>query len=867
MSVNDVQQNPFVVGNSVGGTEVFVGREDLIRRVETTLLQPLELGIVLFGQRRAGKTSILQEIEARLRRDPRWVPVFFDLQGRAQASVDVIIRDLAGAIARACGRAEPSFGVRGSEAFRTMWLPEVLASLTPGARIVLLLDEFDVVADPKAPLANHALFEFLRGLCDGDHRGQIAVVYALGRTMEDLDISAGPLFRGLRTEHVSTLGRGDFDKLLAKGSTRGNVQWEAEATEHVWALTKGHAMLSQLLASYAWQAALERPSRRVEARNIREIVPRVLQESRSIVGWLWLGLSPACRVVASALAENGSTAVSMDELERLLRQSGVRIMMGQLIEAPARLCDWDLLEETDERPSRFRFKVELLRQWIEKYQPFSKAREYLDRLNPNAHDDYLRALDRWNSSKTPEDIVAVVRLLDLVLNDTRGNPNHVGATELLAEVHLSQDRLDEAIQVVERLLPSQTAALRPRYTQLLLLKAEGLKGEGAEAQRLQVYERILEVAPGTADAEAEVQAIWRERGKRALAAGQLEEALAAFERGHCEPQIAEVTRLFDRQRCAVVLERVTQLEAQENYDAALEEVSSHLSLIRRVQGRDAETMLIRLAQEQQKLHLFRLAGETNDAARAIDRLRQVVTIDPYYRDAARRLAALVNRRHGPRVLAWARQGFGGVVVALVVVLLGELYRSGGRPMREGGSEASSLAGILASAAKPAQTPQCEVPPAAEPSAAESSALVSEGTAPGSETEARGGGPGGEPPTASMSEEKPGFVRAASEAPGRGSRRKERTMESEARLLELEFSRWCTIAPEKLASSLPISVEYLLDTGTGRVQAVKLASATKGLADPSCVARNEDEIRSSLDFAEVPFEERISPFIFQYTLRR
>lgn len=841
-----VEQNPFVVGNSVGGTDVFVGREDLIRRVETTLLQPLELGIVLFGQRRAGKTSILQELEARLRRDHRWVPVFFDLQGRAQASVDVILRDLAGAIARACGRPEPRFGARGSEAFRTVWLPEVLASLTPGARIVLLLDEFDVVADPKAPLANHALFEFLRGLCDGEHRGQIAVVYALGRTMEDLDISAGPLFRGLRTEHVSTLGRADFDKLLAKGSTRGNVRWDDEAVEHVWALTKGHAMLSQLLASYAWQAALERSSRRVEARNIREIVPRVLQESRSIVGWLWLGLSAACRVVASALAENGSTAVSMDELERLLRQSGVRIMMGQLTEAPARLCDWDLLEETDDRPQRFRFKVELLRQWIEKYQPFSKAREYLDRLNPNAHDDYLRALDRWNSSKTPEDIVAVVRLLDLVLNDTRGNPNHVGATELLAEVHLSQDRLDDAIQVVERLLPSQTAALRPRYTQLLLLKAEGLKGEGAEAQRLLVYERILEVSPGTADAEAEVQAIWRERGKRALAAGQLEEALAAFERGRCEPQIAEVTALFERQRCDEVLARVAKLEAEEHYDAALEEISGHLTLIRRVQGADAEGLLIRIAQEQQKKHLFRSACETSDLGRAVDRMRQVVAIDPFYRDSAQRLAGLVNRRRGPRLFAWARQGLAGLVVALVVVATGEIVRS-----RQGVAQTCDEE-------VPAPPESCPAPPTrtdADPSPPiEPEAAVIVQPDPRVVLEKDG-------------EAKPVVGRPVSARPVRPRPGAKDLMQTEAAYLNGTFNELCAIAIEDDRDELEIAVEYRLDPHSGNVIEARLVSQPDGLADRACVSRHAVTIKNSLSFAHVPVEQRISPFVAKYTLKR
>lgn len=854
MPVSAARQNPFVVGNSVGGTEVFVGREDIIRRVEATLLQPLEPGLVLFGQRRVGKTSILQELEVRLRREARWIPVFFDLQGRAQASVDLIIRDLAGAIARECGQAEPSFGPTVSEEFRSVWLPRLLSGLPTGARVVLLLDEFDVVADPKAPLSNQPLFEFLRGIFDGEHRGQLAAVYAMGRTMEDLDISAGPLFRGLRTEHVSTLCRQDFDALLAKGTEDGALTWDPEATEQTWSLTRGHAMLTQLLASYAWQAAWERPGRRIEARHIRDTVPKVLQESRSIVGWLWLGLTPACRVVASALAEHGSAAVSMDEMERLLRQSGVRIMMGQLTEAPERLCEWDLLENDNARPPRFRFKVEMLRQWIVKYQPFSKAREYLDRLNPDAHDDYLRALDRWNSSKSAEDIRAVVRLLDLVLNDTRGNPNHVGATELLAEVYLSQDRLDEAIQIVERLLPSQTAALRPRYTQLLLLKAEGLHGEETEEQRLQIYGRILEVAPGTADAEAERHAIWRERGRRALAAGKLEVALADFERAGSEAEIAETQSLIDHQRCAAVLERVKGMEAALQYDGAVEEITSHLALIRRVMGGAAEALLVRLAQEQEKVHLYHLASEATDPKRAIDSLRQVVYADPYYRDAARRLATLVSQERGRRLPAWTRPTLNTMFVVLLSVLVVDAYK-GVRPEPAPTRREQPAAAVRQSPPVVAAPGVSEPEPPAGESAEEVEAWDTGEL-----------GPVTPLPAVKVDAEVP--VR-----PNREPRRPKRpeapvvTLASQAAALAPWINSICKIALEDAASKATLGVTFTIDVESGALVGAALTSWTGELADRSCIARNATELVRILDFAKVPIERRAGTFKAEYTLTR
>ena len=50
--------------------------------------------------------------------------------------------------------------------------------------------------------------------------------------------------------------------------------------------------------------------------------------------WLWNGLAPAERVVAAALAEAGTEAITQGELEQRLQESGVRILIGELQNAP-----------------------------------------------------------------------------------------------------------------------------------------------------------------------------------------------------------------------------------------------------------------------------------------------------------------------------------------------------------------------------------------------------------------------------------------------------------------------------------------------------------------------------------------------------
>ena len=72
--------NPYIVGNPIRSKDMFFGREDDFRFIRDKLVNsPTGLIIVLAGERRSGKTSILYQIlNGRL--GERFVPVFIDMQ-------------------------------------------------------------------------------------------------------------------------------------------------------------------------------------------------------------------------------------------------------------------------------------------------------------------------------------------------------------------------------------------------------------------------------------------------------------------------------------------------------------------------------------------------------------------------------------------------------------------------------------------------------------------------------------------------------------------------------------------------------------------------------------------------------------------
>ncbi len=90
-----MKQNPYIAGNPVGGGESFIGRADVLRDVLRTLNNAQESGVVLYGQRRIGKTSVLLELAANLPKQGNVLPIYFDLQDKARLPLDDVLQELA----------------------------------------------------------------------------------------------------------------------------------------------------------------------------------------------------------------------------------------------------------------------------------------------------------------------------------------------------------------------------------------------------------------------------------------------------------------------------------------------------------------------------------------------------------------------------------------------------------------------------------------------------------------------------------------------------------------------------------------------------------------------------------------------------
>ena len=98
--------NPYIAGAPVLEQRMFFGREDVFSWIERSLSGKfVDHILVLHGQRRVGKTSVLKHLPNRL--PERYIPIFIDLQGRTNTTLPRFLWWLAREISRALELEKP----------------------------------------------------------------------------------------------------------------------------------------------------------------------------------------------------------------------------------------------------------------------------------------------------------------------------------------------------------------------------------------------------------------------------------------------------------------------------------------------------------------------------------------------------------------------------------------------------------------------------------------------------------------------------------------------------------------------------------------------------------------------------------------
>ena len=248
--------SPYIIGIPLTERqEIFVGRTDISRRMEQLLLDRRSPPLLLYGQRRTGKTSLLNNLGRLLPNSI--IPMFVDLQGPASRASDHagFLYNLAKGMTDSAKRQRSLILPPLSRESLTddpftrfdEWLDQVEATLQDTTAL-LALDEFEVLDQVlgEGRFSETAILGMLRNLIQ--HRLRFKVLLSGSHALGEFQRWSSYLINA-QVLHLGYLNAAEARQLVEQPVEGFALRYEPDACQRVLDLTQGHPFLVQLLCA------------------------------------------------------------------------------------------------------------------------------------------------------------------------------------------------------------------------------------------------------------------------------------------------------------------------------------------------------------------------------------------------------------------------------------------------------------------------------------------------------------------------------------------------------------------------------------------------------------------------------------------
>ena len=360
--------NPYVAGNPVTGPQMFFGREDVFEFVSNALVgRHQDNVIVLHGERRTGKTSVLYQIHRHI--DSRYIPVLIDLQAFSMEGTGTFLWEIASSIWRTLRRdrdidvgrpRQEDFGAQPREFFQSVFLDRIWESIGD-CQLLLMVDESVRLEDQiLAERLDRDIFAYLRHLMQ--HHPRLNFIFSIGSRLEELQRDYAELFSVGVYKKVSFLPPDAVRDLITQ-PVSGIFEYADGAVDYIIEVGGRHAYYTQLICHSLFTLWERTRAERITADDVRAILLEVIERGEVNLKFIWDQASPVERLVLAAMVDamgNRNHPISERDIQRALRKRQLPISLAEINSALAALVS----REAITLGGSYKFSVDLLRVYV-----------------------------------------------------------------------------------------------------------------------------------------------------------------------------------------------------------------------------------------------------------------------------------------------------------------------------------------------------------------------------------------------------------------------------------------------------------------------------------------------------------------------
>jgi hypothetical protein len=375
--------SPYVVGTPLQtGSPLFFGRDDVFAFIRENLEAAHRNNLVLIGQRRTGKSSLLKQLPARLEKD--FFLVYLDGQALGlDPGLPAFFHAIATEIACALNEQGIPFAAPKAEAyaqtpaavFEKDFLAHVRQAL--GARpLVILLDEFEELeAAARRGTLEPSIFNFLRHLIQ--HSPAFSVIFCGTHRLEELAADYwSALFNISLYRHVGLLSHEESMRLVQEPVFGAGIRYDDLALDAIWRATSGHPYFLQLLC-HALITLRNRAQRNyITVGDVNAALEDLLTTGEAHFRYLWAESTPAQKQALFALSRMDTAGkVTPADTAKFLVERGIAAGQRTIAEACRTLSARDIFQEALRPEPVYAWKLGLLGRWVEKSKSLSQVAE------------------------------------------------------------------------------------------------------------------------------------------------------------------------------------------------------------------------------------------------------------------------------------------------------------------------------------------------------------------------------------------------------------------------------------------------------------------------------------------------------------
>ncbi len=344
--INAVEDNPYIYGNPIEAETAFFGRQKILERIVQAVTKPTKQDILIVGERRTGKTSLIYQLQKRL--EHPFIPVYVVLntiEPNPDSVLQIILRKITQSLIKS-GVLEQKWL---DHAYPYLDFVDNLQDMIEAAkanlvdmRVILLLDEADFLLKVDERLQN-----ILRAALQSREVGVDLRAVMAGTSDLSTYISqrSSPFFNHFRFEPLKPLTQQETEALIVKPAAALEYTYMPSAINRLIDLSGRQLYYCQALCYEAFDYAVQAKRNNISDEDVAAAEKKIIEDLfNSYLSGFWERTNKAEQRFLMALAADKTLpAITKAQLNRLLGWQLVTEVDGSYQIASGLIKKWTMM--------------------------------------------------------------------------------------------------------------------------------------------------------------------------------------------------------------------------------------------------------------------------------------------------------------------------------------------------------------------------------------------------------------------------------------------------------------------------------------------------------------------------------------------